>query len=136
MDLTGLKWTKNVRQQYGEGWGYQNIPYINESLYPGLRIFGLSWKDGQEKNANKPKEGELVILRQKSSVTHIVKLLNNDLYDDCSFHDFKSYRLVRVIWMADCWNSPPKVEKFFDCDIKYICFVVFPDEAETIKPSL
>lgn len=74
MDLTKLKWTKNVNNNDG-GWAYQNID-LNS------KIFSLHWKKKQEENAQKAEEGDLVILRQKTKVTHIVELLNNTLYQE------------------------------------------------------
>lgn len=65
-------------------------------------------------NARKPKEGELILLRQNKKVTHIVKLLNNTLYDDRTGSDFSTCRLVEAVWMVDKWNTPPEQNLVFD----------------------
>lgn len=108
MDLTELKWTKNINHQGDDKyWAYQDID-------SGLRIFGLHWKKEEYKeNARKPKEGELIILRQRAKVTHIVKLLNNTLYKEPDDTEFSIYRLVQVIWMAEYWSVPPHQDIIF-----------------------
>ncbi|MHC5936898.1 hypothetical protein [Nostoc sp.] len=81
MDLNGLVWTKNVKPIDGEIWAYESIP----TIYPDLKIFALHWRNLENKdeiNAKTPQEGELMILRQHSKVTHIVKMLNKQLYPD------------------------------------------------------
>ncbi|MEH2196778.1 hypothetical protein [Nostoc sp.] len=95
MDLTQLKWTKNVNHQGDDKyWAYQNID-------PDLNIFRLNWKTEQAENARKPEEGELILLRQRAKVTHIVKLLNNTLYEEPTDGEFGISRLVQVLWIAD-----------------------------------
>jgi hypothetical protein len=127
MDLNGLIWTKNVKPLNGEDWAYKNIA----SIYPELKIFALHWRNlrgKDEKNAQTPQEGELMILRQRSKVTHIVKMLNKQLYPDKNAGDeFNIYRLVQVIWMTDNWEHPPENKKVFNCSI------YFPPFGKAIK---
>ncbi|BBD69629.1 hypothetical protein NIES4072_30360 [Nostoc commune NIES-4072] len=122
MDLNGLIWTKNVKPLNGQPWAYQNISTID----PGLKIFALHWRNlkGRDKiNANTPQEGELMILRQRSKVTHIVQMLNKQLYPDKNPGDeFNIYRLVQVVWMTDNWDNPPENDKLFDCLIHFPAF--------------
>ncbi|MEA5621729.1 hypothetical protein [Nostoc sp. UHCC 0251] len=101
------------------------------TIYPDLRIFTLSWKNSEhqdEISAKAPQEGELMILRQYGKVTHIVKMLNNQLYRDTNTGDqFNIYRLVQVVWMTDNWEHPPKNDEVFDCTI------TFPPNGKSIK---
>ncbi|MBD2606609.1 hypothetical protein H6G81_19250 [Scytonema hofmannii FACHB-248] len=106
MDLTELKWTKNINHQDGN-------KYCAYHIDPDLKIFKLHWKKGQEENALKPKEGQLIILRQRTKVTHIVKLLNNTLYKEPHDTEFNIYRLVQVVWIADYWSVPPDQDIIF-----------------------
>ncbi|WYL94518.1 MAG: hypothetical protein HEQ35_12190 [Gloeotrichia echinulata IR180] len=127
MDLNGLIWTKNVKPIYGEPWAYENIP----TIYPDLKIFALHWrnKEGKdEENAKAPQQDELIILRQRSKVTHIVKMLNKPLYrDKYAGDEFNIYRLVQVIWIADTWNIPPDTEEVFGYNI------TFPPDGKVLK---
>jgi hypothetical protein len=107
MDLTELKWTKNVNHQGNDKyWAYQNID-------PDLNIFRLNWKTEQAKNALKPEEGELILLRQRAKVTHIVKLLNKTLYEEQSDGEFSISRRVQIVWIADFSSVPPEQDMVF-----------------------
>ena len=112
MNLTKLKWTKNVNHQNDKSWAYQNIE-------PNLKIFLLGWKNEPSNNTNarKPPEGELILLRQRTKVTHIVKILNNTLYDDRTNSPFNTCRLVEAVWMVDSWDTSPAQNKVFDYDV-------------------
>jgi len=110
MNLTKLKWTKNINHQGDKDWAYQDIE-------PNLKIFLLHWKNDQKENARKPKEGEFILLRQRTKVTHIVKILNNTLYNNCFGNDFNICRLVQAVWMVDYWNVPPEQNIVFDYDV-------------------
>ncbi|MCF2970913.1 hypothetical protein L1047_06860 [Synechococcus sp. Nb3U1] len=66
MNLQNLKWTKNVKPKNGEPWAYQAFKVGN--------LFKLAWKD-DEGNANKPQQGDLVLIRQGGYVTHLVEIL-------------------------------------------------------------
>lgn len=104
MDLTKLKWTKNVNHKDIE-WAYQNIDLDS-------KVFELHWKPDNTENAQRPKEGELIIVRQRTRVTHIVELLNNTLYP-AKTENCWIYRLVRAVWMAEFWSEPPKQDDVF-----------------------
>jgi hypothetical protein len=107
MNLTELKWTKNVNHQGDDKyWAYQNIDQ-------NLNIFRLNWKTEQAKNARRPQESELILLRQRTKITHIVKLLNNTLYQDPDDGKFSISRLVEVVWIADDWSVAPEQDMVF-----------------------
>ncbi|WP_298916866.1 hypothetical protein [uncultured Nostoc sp.] len=113
MDLTKLKWTKNVNHQGDDKyWAYQNID-------PDLNTFRLNWKTEQAKNALKPQESELILLRQRTKVTHIVKLLNNTLHKEPPDGEFSISRLVEVVWIADYWSVPPEQKMMFGYDVHF-----------------
>ncbi|MEH2177833.1 hypothetical protein [Nostoc sp.] len=127
MDLNGLIWTKNVKPIDGEHWAYHSLP----TIYPDLKIFALHWRNLENKdeiNAKTPQEGELIILRQRSKVTHIVQMLNNQLYPDENAGDeFNIYRIVQVVWMTNNWDHPPDKNTVFGYDIN------FPPNGKAIK---
>ncbi|MBG1265206.1 hypothetical protein [Nostoc sp. WHI] len=105
MDLTELKWTKNVNHQGDDkDWAYQNID-------PDSNIFPLNWKKEQAKNALKPEKSDLILLRQRGKVTHIVKLLNNTLDEEPG--EFGISRLVQVVWIADYPSVSPEQNMVF-----------------------
>lgn len=122
MDLTGLKWIKNVTDPRPEvQWAY-HPDAINQ--YPDvfhanwdLKMFGLNWPDHEQKNAQVPKFGELILLKQNNCITHLVQLMDNDVVIDSHHSDYTPYRMVKIIWMTSDWNNPPKVESIFDCQM-------------------
>lgn len=107
MDFSKLKWTKNINREDGE-WAYSYKEIDDKS-----KIFRLHWKSDSINNATEPEEGDLIILRQKSKVTHIVELLNSSIYEDESENPW-IHRLVKAIWMADVWSEPPHQNDVFD----------------------
>jgi hypothetical protein len=110
MDLTKLKWTKNVNHS-DINWAYQDIDFNS-------KVFNLHWKSDSLKNAQKPQEGDLIIIRQRTKVTHIVELLNNIVYEETSENSW-IHRLVRAVWMAEFWTEPPKQDDIFGYKINY-----------------
>ncbi len=114
IDLKGLKWSKNVNHKGDDKtWAYDFCHDQNPI------IFLLNWRTPYKENACKPKEGELIILKQRARVTHIVKLLNNVLYDDGSNSEFSICRLVQVIWITNNWDKLPTYEEIFGYPIKF-----------------
>lgn len=110
MDLTQLKWTKNIKREDGEwAYSYKNIDYNS-------KILNLHWKLDNFDNAGKPEERDLIILRQKGKVTHVVEFLNNSIYKEEPENNW-IYRLVKVIWMTDVWSEPPHQNDVFDCSL-------------------
>jgi hypothetical protein len=95
MDLQNLKWTKNIRPTGQEPWAYD--PFKIGSL------FKLAWKD-DESNASKPQREDLILLRQSSYVTHLIKVLDYKPEREKWQGDFNIYRIVEVLWVID-WNN-------------------------------
>jgi hypothetical protein len=110
MNLTGLKWTKNVKDQAGRYWAYKDKA---EYIEPAENIFCLNWKFHQYENACQPQTDDFIILRQHARVTHIVRVLDNELYKDLTATEFSLYRLVQAVWMAADWHNPPTCEQVF-----------------------
>jgi hypothetical protein len=133
-------WTKLVSpKNKDKGWEYSNV-----NLY-FLRIFLLNWKRVYQENACQPKAGDLIILRQYGCVSHIVKVMNNTLYDDEMYgeHEYNISRLVQLIWITD-WNRLTTNKEFFGCKINFprngkvypmetfSCFQDFPENLSQI----
>jgi hypothetical protein len=95
MDLSQMKWVKNVKP--AQGWAYDKI---SEMPIPEAKIFRLHWRDDKD-NAQKPLKGDLIALVQSAKVTHVVELLDDVVYEN-SEKEWGIYRIVRAIWM------PPK----------------------------
>ena len=110
MNLTGLKWTKNVKNQDGRYWAYKDKA---EYIEPAENVFGLNWKYNQFGNASKPQKDDLIILRQHARVTHIVRVLDNELYKNLTATEFSLYRMVKAVWIAADWHNPPTYEQVF-----------------------
>ncbi len=78
MDLNKLKWIKNVNNPEG-GWVYKH----EEVTYPYLvPEFSLHWKTTALENANKPNPSDLILLCQRTRVTHLVKVLDDIVHYD------------------------------------------------------
>lgn len=106
MNLKNLKWTKNISPQYGEPWAYQEF----KAGHP----FNLSWKENKL-NASKPERADLILLRQKSFVTHLVEILDHDPEQEDWSGPYNIYRKVKVLWVIDWDNQPDslKSDKLF-----------------------
>ncbi|MEH2212476.1 hypothetical protein [Nostoc sp.] len=117
MDITKLTWTKNIKAFYPtkqERWAYNKVS----------NIFELHWRNKNkqdEKNANKPAEGELILLRQLGRVTHIVKILDSQFsyLQTNAENEFNIYRHVEVVWITDNWDNPPSTDEFFEPKIQF-----------------
>jgi hypothetical protein len=94
MNLESLKWTKNVRPD--EGWAY--------SEFKKSELFKLAWKE-DENNANRPERGDLILLRQRGYVTHLVRVLDRQCEQENWAGAWNLYRIVEVEWSLDC-NVP------------------------------
>ena len=112
MDLTLLRWTKNINREDGK-WAYSYEDKLEEDA-----VFKLHWKPDSYNNAANAKKRDLAILRQKGRVTHIVEFIDNDKPKEDPENDNNwIYRLVKVIWMADNWSEPPYQKDVFDCSL-------------------
>jgi hypothetical protein len=112
VDLQCLFWTKNIVPQGKEKWAYKQVDFGDN--------FRLSWKSN-EVNANKPELGDLILLRQKGYVTHLVKVLDNELKYESWKGDFSIYRLVEVLWVTD-WDvlsDSNRAELIFSYPVRY-----------------
>jgi hypothetical protein len=113
MDLSELKWTKNINHQHGEKFCAFDANFKT--------FFPLQWKKEQEKNAGKPNKGELIILRQRCKVTHIVELLddNPSKSKEPNYPEFSIYREVQVVWMAENGDIAPHQHIVFGYHVNY-----------------
>lgn len=120
IDLSRLKWTKNVN--HPDVWVYRH----NEIHYPYLvPEFNLHWK--KEHGAGKLQEGDLILLRQRKKVTHLVKVLDDQIHDAKDNSDFSLTRRVQVLWIApeslntqdaEIWDNAPSQNDVFGFDVK------------------
>ena len=110
MDLTKLKWTKNVNHPNKE-WAYSY-----EDIDLKSKVFYLHWVKESSANAKLPQEEDLIIVRQRTNITHIVQVLNNTVYSESK--NMLS-RLVRAIWIAGFWSNPPEEETIFGYTLAY-----------------
>lgn len=111
MDLSRLKWLKNVKPE--QGWTY-NKP--DEMPIPEAKIFRLHWRGQDDKaNAQQPRKGDLIALVQLAKVTHIVELLDDVVYENPG-KEWSIYRIVQVVWMppkGTDWSSLPHQRDIF-----------------------
>jgi hypothetical protein len=115
IDLSRLKWTKNVDNP--EVWVYRH----NEISYPYLvPEFRLHWK--REHGAGKLQEGDLILLRQRTKVTHLVKVLDAQIDGDPNATGFALTSRVQVLWIAPeslktpddkIWDNAPSQNDVF-----------------------
>ena len=122
IDLSRLKWTKNVKNP--DVWVYRH-DYIH---YPHLvPEFNLHWRKEQDANIRRPQEGDLILLRQRTKVTHLVMALDNQIENDGKPHDWSLIRRVQVLWIApeslntpdaEIWNNAPSQNDVFGFDIE------------------
>jgi hypothetical protein len=110
MDLTKLKWTKNVNhpERY---WAYSY-----EDINFNSKVFYLHWTEDSRSNAKVPQEEDLIIIRQRTNITHIVEVLNNTVYSES---ENLPSRLVRAVWIAEYWKEPPEEESIFGYTLNY-----------------
>lgn len=114
MDLSNLKWIKNVKHKGNDKlWAYDKT---NDMEIPEARIFRLNWRDLKDKdNAGKPQTGELMLLLQKAKVTHVVKFVDDQVYGNDS-DEWGIHRIVKALWIPPeslNWEQLPHQEKFF-----------------------
>lgn len=108
MDISCLKWTKNVKRN-DEKWAYPHQEIKDNH-------FNLHWSPDSEFNANKAQEKDLIILRQKARVTHLVEVVSQQAEKDNNAEGW-FYRCVKVIWIANVWSEPPHQAEVFGCQL-------------------
>ncbi len=101
MDLSNLKWTKNVKHKDGELWAY---PDFNAG-----DLFKLAWKDNNS-NADKTDKDDLILLRQRGYVTHLVKVIDYKHERESWEGFYNIYRIVETLWTIN-FNHPLVSEK-------------------------
>lgn len=111
MDLSQLKWLKNVRPD--QGWAYDKL---DEMPVPEAKIFRLHWRSQDDKaNAQQPLKGDLVVLVQSARGTHVVEMLDDVVYENAE-KEWGIYRIVKAVWMppkgVDWWSLPHQKEIF------------------------
>ena len=122
MDLSRLKWTKNIKpdKKYAD-WAYKperGTPLAME--LPEARIFGLNWKTKNKSNAERPEEGDLILLHQHARVTHLAEFLDNKPYNNISEPDWGIYRIVRAVWTPPSgkdWATLPHQDEMFGFNV-------------------
>lgn len=123
IDLSGLKWIKNVTDPRPEvKWAYHSDAMTQ---YPDIfhadwsqKTFGLNWPNGGEENAKKTQAGDLILLKQNNCITHLVQFIDNHVNIDSRNSDYTPYRMVKIIWITPNWNNPPNVKTIFQCDLE------------------
>jgi hypothetical protein len=115
IDLTRLKWTKNVNHPEPDKWAYRH----NEVHYPYLvPEFNLHWKNGADANIRKPQDGDIILLRQRTKITHLVMVLDDKIQNDPTNGNHQLFRRVQVLWMPqEPWEKAPQQNDFFGFDI-------------------
>lgn len=114
MDLSKLKWTKNIRHQGDDKkWAYE-VLYME---IPEARVFGLNWRDPDKhkNNAEQPEKGELILLLQHAKATHVVELIDDEVYTKDN-KEWGIYRVVKVLWMPPenfNWDNLPHQRELF-----------------------
>lgn len=116
MNFSNLKWVKNVKPQNNDqSWAYK---YVDMSI-PEAKIFCLNWRTRKDKaNAEKPRKGELMLLLQNATVTHLVEFIDSDIYENAS-NEWGIYRVAKVLWMPPPgfnWSELPHQQEFFGFD--------------------
>ena len=121
IDLSRLKWTKNVKNP--DVWVYRH-DYIH---YPHLvPEFNLHWAKGEDANIRKPQEGDLILLRQRTKITHLVMTLDDQI-GDVPNPTHPLIRRVQVLWMANeplhtpdsqIWDNAPSQNDVFGFNVR------------------
>ncbi len=122
MDLSKLKWTKNIRpDKECANWAFEPKRRTRLAMeLPEASIFGLTWKNIHENNARKPEQGDLILLHQHAKVTHIAEFLDSKLYNNISEPDWGIYRVVRALWTppsGKAWAALPHQDEMFGFDV-------------------
>jgi hypothetical protein len=117
MDLSQLKWIKNVKHQgKNNDWAYNDL---NEMSIPEAKIFCLSWRSCKDiPNAQEPYKGDLMLLLQRARVSHIIEFLDNKVHDD-ERNEWSIYRRVKALWMPPeklDWTKLPHQKDIFGFD--------------------
>ncbi len=112
MDLSRLKWTKNVNHPDPTKWAYGVHEISYPYLFPELR---LHWAPNEHTNAKRVPKEDLILLRQRTKVTHIVMPIDDEVRDvGQADHPHPIYRLVQVMWVKPDFEKAPDQNTVFD----------------------
>ena len=116
MDLSKLKWLKNVKPN--QGWAYDKPSGMP---IPEAKIFRLHWRSQDDKaNAQQPLKSDLIVLVQSARITHVVELLDDIVYSNAEI-EWGVHRVVKALWMPpeglNYWNLPHQKEIFGIADL-------------------
>ncbi len=116
MELSKLRWIKNVKHQdNNQRWAYEptNLKILE------AKIFCLNWRIPEHRaNAEKPCKGELMLLLQNATITHVVEFVDSDVYGNTP-DEWGIYRVVKALWMPPIgfdWSKLPHQRDFFGFD--------------------
>lgn len=117
MRLSNLKWIKNVRHQdNNRKWAYDKPA---EMPISEAKIFCLNWRTPEHRaDAEKPRKGELMLLLQNATVTHLVEFVDSDVCEKAP-HEWGIYRVVKALWMPPTdfnWSKLPHQREYFGFD--------------------
>jgi hypothetical protein len=114
MNLGNLKWIKYVNPQGDEPWAYAHWQFNHTELHR------LHWKIDQEGNARQVNLGDLVLLLQKSHVTHLIEIMDDAPRREGE-GEWSIVRDVKVLWVADFKheNYIPRQRDLFGYSPKY-----------------
>ena len=116
IDLTNLKWTKNVNHPDPTiRWAYRSNEIHYRFLLPE---FNLHWKKGYDDDAQRPQQGDIILLRQRTKVTHLVKILDDKPSSENN-GDYPIFRRVQLLWMVkEPWDKAPHQNDIFGFEVK------------------
>lgn len=98
-------------------WAYKHEDVSYPYLVPE---FHLHWNINAKENVQKPSPGDRILLCQRTRVTHLVKVLDDIVYEDRHFPDFPFQRRVQVMWMApNPWDEAPHQNEVFGFDFRF-----------------
>jgi len=120
-DLSRLKWTKNVNNHHV--WVYRHDEIRYSYLVPE---FNLHWPKGEDANIRRPDIGDIILLRQRTKVTHLVMTLDDQIGNAPEPPTHSITRRVQVLWMAkeslktpddQIWDNAPSQNDVFGFDV-------------------
>ena len=88
--------------------------------------FDLHWKTEQDANIRRPQEGDLILLRQRTKVTHLGMTLDDQIRDAPKSPTHPLIRRVQVLWMANeplntldaqIWDNAPDQNDVFGFNV-------------------
>ncbi|MEL7245412.1 MAG: hypothetical protein AAGM40_24205 [Cyanobacteria bacterium J06573_2] len=121
MHLTGLKWTKNVKKIYYKNSNESQWAYDKYKKHAECQLFWRNLNNRDKINADAPNKNEYILLRQNGAITHLVQVMD-EKYQRLKEEDrieFNIFRWVKIVWITQDWENPPKIDKFFESGIHF-----------------